>query len=321
MLGAPEVELWRGRVRTRALEADSQRGMQVPVDVSAPPDAELERRPFRLHQRQHARGRPPLRAGGRRAARPGLVLDPGGRRLLGGAHQPAGRQSAEIRALSQARGAARPHVPWPGRPEDAGHADRRRTGTCRRSTASAPTCCATTAPAAARWRCCSSAPPPRPSASCSPPRSTPIRSISRRSWRSPQKAALPAPVGPGRQRRLGPARQDHGLRRRDVSAAAVAAGRRLHGRQGAGLRLHAPGIGVQSQGALLCRRHGADAADAGHGAPRRQQIHARARRAAIHTIRRSICRSGQGYIALAAERCRQQPGAHGRAATTAGRAT
>ena len=32
------------------------------------------------------------------------------------------------------------------------------------------------------------------------------------------------PVGPGRQRRLGPARQDHGLRRRDVSAAAVAAG-------------------------------------------------------------------------------------------------
>lgn len=39
LLGAPEVELWRGRVRTRALEADSQRGVQVPVDVSAPPDA------------------------------------------------------------------------------------------------------------------------------------------------------------------------------------------------------------------------------------------------------------------------------------------
>ncbi|WP_428671773.1 lytic transglycosylase domain-containing protein [Reyranella sp.] len=39
VLGGPEVELWRGRVRTRALEADSQRGMQVPVDVSAPPDA------------------------------------------------------------------------------------------------------------------------------------------------------------------------------------------------------------------------------------------------------------------------------------------
>jgi soluble lytic murein transglycosylase-like protein len=39
VLGAPEVELWRGRVRTRALEADSQRGLQVPVDVSAPPDA------------------------------------------------------------------------------------------------------------------------------------------------------------------------------------------------------------------------------------------------------------------------------------------
>jgi soluble lytic murein transglycosylase len=39
LLGAPEVELWRGRIRTRALEADSQRGVQVPVDVSAPPDA------------------------------------------------------------------------------------------------------------------------------------------------------------------------------------------------------------------------------------------------------------------------------------------
>ena len=39
LLGGPEVELWRGRIRTRALEADSQRGMQVPVDLSAPPDA------------------------------------------------------------------------------------------------------------------------------------------------------------------------------------------------------------------------------------------------------------------------------------------
>jgi soluble lytic murein transglycosylase-like protein len=39
LLGAPEVELWRGRIRTRALEGDSQRGMQVPVDVTAPPDA------------------------------------------------------------------------------------------------------------------------------------------------------------------------------------------------------------------------------------------------------------------------------------------
>jgi soluble lytic murein transglycosylase len=39
VLGAPEVELWRGRIRTRALEADSQRSLQVPVDVSAPPDA------------------------------------------------------------------------------------------------------------------------------------------------------------------------------------------------------------------------------------------------------------------------------------------
>ena len=39
VLGAPEVELWRGRIRTHALEADSQRGVQVPVDISAPPDA------------------------------------------------------------------------------------------------------------------------------------------------------------------------------------------------------------------------------------------------------------------------------------------
>jgi len=39
VLGGREVELWRGRVRTRALEADSQRDVQVPVDISAPPDA------------------------------------------------------------------------------------------------------------------------------------------------------------------------------------------------------------------------------------------------------------------------------------------
>ena len=39
LLGPQEVELWRGRIRTRALEADSQRSMQVPVDISMPPDA------------------------------------------------------------------------------------------------------------------------------------------------------------------------------------------------------------------------------------------------------------------------------------------
>lgn len=38
-LGPQEVELWRGRVRTRALEADSQRGVQAPVEVGLPPDA------------------------------------------------------------------------------------------------------------------------------------------------------------------------------------------------------------------------------------------------------------------------------------------
>jgi soluble lytic murein transglycosylase-like protein len=39
LLGPQEVELWRGRVRTHALEADSQRGVQVPVEISLPPDA------------------------------------------------------------------------------------------------------------------------------------------------------------------------------------------------------------------------------------------------------------------------------------------
>jgi soluble lytic murein transglycosylase-like protein len=38
-LGPQEVELWRGRIRTQTLEADSQRSVQVPVDISAPPDA------------------------------------------------------------------------------------------------------------------------------------------------------------------------------------------------------------------------------------------------------------------------------------------
>jgi soluble lytic murein transglycosylase-like protein len=39
LLGPQEVELWRGRVRTHALEADSQRALQVPVEISLPPDA------------------------------------------------------------------------------------------------------------------------------------------------------------------------------------------------------------------------------------------------------------------------------------------
>ena len=39
LLGPQEVELWRGRIRTRALEADSQRSVQVPVDITMPPDA------------------------------------------------------------------------------------------------------------------------------------------------------------------------------------------------------------------------------------------------------------------------------------------
>jgi soluble lytic murein transglycosylase len=39
ILGPQEVDLWRGRMRTRALEADSQRGVQVPIETSLPPDA------------------------------------------------------------------------------------------------------------------------------------------------------------------------------------------------------------------------------------------------------------------------------------------
>jgi soluble lytic murein transglycosylase-like protein len=39
LLGPQEVELWRGRIRTRALEADSQNSVQLPVDVGLPPDA------------------------------------------------------------------------------------------------------------------------------------------------------------------------------------------------------------------------------------------------------------------------------------------
>ena len=39
ILGPQEVELWRGRMRTRQLEADPQRGVQVPVEVGGPPDA------------------------------------------------------------------------------------------------------------------------------------------------------------------------------------------------------------------------------------------------------------------------------------------
>lgn len=39
VLGPQEVELWRGRMRTRQLEADPQRGVQAPVEVGMPPDA------------------------------------------------------------------------------------------------------------------------------------------------------------------------------------------------------------------------------------------------------------------------------------------
>ena len=108
---------------------------------------QLDGRDVGLHARQHGRGGAPLRAGRRCAARPGLVVDAFRRLVLGRARQPAGRQSAEIRALSQARGAARPHLPWPDRAEGARHAHRAGLEDAARSIAAGPTCCATTAPA------------------------------------------------------------------------------------------------------------------------------------------------------------------------------
>jgi soluble lytic murein transglycosylase len=38
LLGPQEAELWRGRQRTRALEADSQRGVAVPIEATLAPD-------------------------------------------------------------------------------------------------------------------------------------------------------------------------------------------------------------------------------------------------------------------------------------------
>ena len=171
---------------------------------------QLGRGPLGLHQRQHARGRSPLRAGGRRAARPGVVLDAGRRRLLGGAHQPAGRQSAEVRALSQARGPAWPDLPRPGRAEDARHADRAQL---ERAADRSP---------ARRHAAQRPRRPPRAGA-------VPARRLDRGGARAVRRLArrrsavhrddpgggaeggAARPVDPGRQRRLGPARQDRGL--------------------------------------------------------------------------------------------------------------
>ena len=105
----------RGRFAARRAAADRCR---------YPARRHLERGAVGLHPRQHGRCGAPLRAGGRCGARPGLFVDAVGRLVLGGARQPAGRQSAEIRALSQARGAARPHLLRPDRPEGARHAHR-----------------------------------------------------------------------------------------------------------------------------------------------------------------------------------------------------
>ena len=106
VLGPQEVELWRGRMRTRALEADSQRGVQVPIEVSLPPDANWTAGLAAFKGGNYAEAARRFEAVADAAARPGLVLDAVCRVVLGGARQPAGRQSAEVRALPQARGAA-----------------------------------------------------------------------------------------------------------------------------------------------------------------------------------------------------------------------
>ena len=211
--------------------------------------------------------------------------------VLGGARQPAGRQSAEIRALSQARRAAWPHLPWPGRAEGARHADRAGLERAGPRSPSAPTCCATTAPASRALALLQlGATTAAERELYRRARSTPIRNISRRCWRSPRRRRCPAsrsasamPTGISAHRIAGydgamypipPWQPSGGFTRRPR----------------AGLRLHAPGIGVQSQGALLRRRHGADAADARHRAARRDPLRSRARRAAIPTSRRPTWR-------------------------------
>ena len=275
MLGPQEVELWRGRMRTRALEADSQRGVQVPVEASMPPDANWNAGLSAFTQRQHGRGGAPLRAGGRCRARPGLVVDAVGRLVLGGARQPAGRQPAEVRALSQARRAARPHLLWPDRAEGAGHADRAGLERAARSTAAGPTCCSNdragrralallqlgAATAAERELFAASI-------DADPQYIETVLAVA-------QKASLP-----GLSVRIGNANWDqrHNIKGYDGAMYPMPPWQPAGGylaRPRAGLGLHAPGIGVQSQGALLCRRHGADAAHAGHGAARDQQLRAR----------------------------------------------
>src|SRR5918994_870231 len=65
VLGPQEVEMWRGRMRPRALEADSQRGVQVPIEVSLPPAA--SRRWPMLRPTRPLRGRCRRVRSGRRA--------------------------------------------------------------------------------------------------------------------------------------------------------------------------------------------------------------------------------------------------------------
>ena len=152
LLGGPEVELWRGRVRTRALEADLERGMQVPVGISAPPDANwnaglsaftsgnMPRPPAALSWWPTRRRTGPRPGPSRQApsGRPAPTCWPAIRRSSPPISSGPPCTAAPSMAWSPRRcWACRS---WP-------------TGTCRRSTASVPTRCATTALAVARWRC------------------------------------------------------------------------------------------------------------------------------------------------------------------------
>ena len=180
ILGPQEVELWRGRIRTRALEADSQSSVQVPVEISLPPDASWNAglSGFTRGNMADAARRfelvadaPPdrasswtLSAGSFWAARANLLA--GNPQKFAPYLKRAALHGRTFYGLIAQKALGMKIEPdW--------NVPRARSRPRR-------TCCATTGSAAARWLCCSSAPRRRPSASSSPVRSTPIRNSSRR---------------------------------------------------------------------------------------------------------------------------------------------
>ncbi len=213
ILGPQEVELWRGRLRTRALEADPQRGDADPVEASMPPDANWNAAHDGVSRAATWR-RPPDRFELVADASPdqasSWTLSAGS--FWAARAQPAGRQSAEVRALSQARSAARPAPSMGSSPRTAlGMQIKRRLRGAGARPAQVATCCATTAPPGARWRCCNSAPRRRRSANCSPRRSTTIREYVEAVMALALKAQPPALAVSGRQCQLGSAPQHQGL--------------------------------------------------------------------------------------------------------------